>query len=168
MPTIDRPGMVPGYGLLPENEGKGLLPWSWVAERLERSRNYWIASTRPDGRPHVMPVWGVWMEDAVYFGTDPASVKGRNLAANPAIAVHLESGDEAVVLEGVAESVTDRSTLARLYQLYGAKYEIKMGPETADEPGDYPYTLRLRPQRVLAWLESDFPGTATRWRFGDE
>ena len=79
MATIDRPALAAGYGLLPESEGKGLLPWNWVTERLERSRNYWIATTRPDGRPHVMPVWGVWMEDALYFGTDPASVKGRNI-----------------------------------------------------------------------------------------
>jgi len=168
MPTIDRPGLVAGYGLLPENEGKGLLPWSWAAERLERSRNYWIASTRPDGRPHVMPVWGIWTEGALYFGTDPASVKGRNLAANPAIAAHLESGDEAVVLEGIAEVVTERGLLARLYQRYAEKYAIALGPQTADDPSDYPYTLRLRPRRTLAWLETDFPGTATRWRFGDE
>ena len=168
MPTSDRPGMASGYGLLPESEGKGLLPWSWAAERLERARNYWVASTRPDGRPHVMAVWGVWMEDAFYFGTDPASVKGRNLRANPSIAVHLESGDEVVILEGVVEVVVERMVLGRLYQLYGAKYAIALGPQTPDDPGDYPYTLRLRPQRALAWLESDFPGTATRWRFAVE
>jgi len=139
MPTIDRPGMAAGYGLLPESEGKGLLPWSWATERLERARSYWLATAaRPDGHPHVIPVWGVWMEDAIYFGTDPASVKGRNLTANPAIAVHLESGDEAVVLEGVAEAVTDRSLLARLYQRYGAKYNIALGPQTPNDPGNYP------------------------------
>ncbi len=165
MPTIDRPALVSGYGLLPESEGKGLLPWSWATERLEHSRNYWIATTRPNGRPHVMPVWGVWMDNALYFGTDPASVKGRNIQANPAIAAHLESGDEVVVLEGVAETVSDKALLARLYQVYGVKYDIQLGPQTADDPGDYPYTLVLRPQRALAWLESDFPGTATRWRF---
>lgn len=168
MPTIDRPALAAGYGLLPESEGKGLLAWSWATERLERSRTYWIASTRPDGRPHVIPVWGVWMEDTLYFGTDPASVKGRNLQANPSIAVHLESGDEVVILEGMAEVVSERPLLARLYRVYGAKYGLTLGPEKPDDPGDYPYSLRLRPQRALAWLESDFPGTATRWRFGEE
>lgn len=165
MSTTDRPAMADGYGLLPANEGKGLLPWAWATERLEQSRNYWIASTRPDGRPHVIPVWGIWLDDALYFGTDPASVKGRNLQANPAIAVHLESGDEVVILEGQAEIVSDRPLLAQVYQRYGAKYDIKLGPESPDSPEEYPYTLRLRPQRALAWLETDFPGTATRWRF---
>ena len=57
-PRASRPSM-PGYGLAAENEGQGLLPFQWARERLERSRNYFVSSVRPDGRPHSMPVWGV-------------------------------------------------------------------------------------------------------------
>jgi len=59
-PSASRPYM-PGYGLLDAAQGAGLLPWSWAVERLQRSHDYWVATVRPDGRPHVMPVWGVWM-----------------------------------------------------------------------------------------------------------
>ncbi len=52
---------MPGYGLLDAAQGAGLLPWSWAVERLQRSHDYWVATVRPDGPPHVMPVWGVWM-----------------------------------------------------------------------------------------------------------
>ncbi len=60
-PIASRPHM-PGYGVVGAEEGSGLLPWSWARSRLEHSRNYWVATTWPDGRPHVMPVWGVWQD----------------------------------------------------------------------------------------------------------
>src|SRR4051794_40830493 len=97
-PLPERPGMPEGYGI--SRESDGLLPWSWAEERLEASHNYWIVTASPDGRPHAMPVWGVWTGGALYFATSRASRKGRNLAANPRLVVHLESGDEAVILEG--------------------------------------------------------------------
>ncbi len=62
VPRADRPHM-PGYGLVDAGGGKGLLPWSWAVEFLSKGRNYWVATTRPDGRPHVMPVWGIWMDE---------------------------------------------------------------------------------------------------------
>ncbi len=69
-------------------------------------RNYWVCTTRADGRPHAMPVWGLWLDDAVLFSTDPESVKARNLAARPDVVVHLESGDDVVVVDGRAERLT--------------------------------------------------------------
>jgi hypothetical protein len=76
------------------------LPWETVERWLVRSRNYWICTTRPDGRPHAKPVWGVWLDGAVLWSTDDNSVTGRNLAANTAVSIHLESGDEAAILDG--------------------------------------------------------------------
>jgi hypothetical protein len=81
-----------------------LLPRSWAEQRLVAARNYWIATTRPDGRPHCRPVWGVWLPDGFWFST--GSLARHNLAANPQITVHLESGDQVVILEGVAVAVT--------------------------------------------------------------
>ena len=74
----------------------GPLDWSHAEERLKRARNYWIATTRPDGTPHAVPVWGVWVEGSLYFGTSRRSVKGRNLAHSPGLVVHLESADDVV------------------------------------------------------------------------
>src|SRR5262250_729454 len=101
------------YGLKPR---KQYLPWSHARERLEGSRNYWICTTRPDGRPHSIPVWGFFLEGALYFGTARSTRKARNLAHNPAISVHLESGDDVVILEGIAQEVniSDKSTVKKL------------------------------------------------------
>ena len=71
-PQADRPNM-PEYGLAEAEAGLGLLPWTWALERLQPARNYWLATTRPDGRPHVMPVWGVWVENRFYFSTGSQS-----------------------------------------------------------------------------------------------
>lgn len=74
--------------------------WSFAEERLSKSHNYWICSPRPDVRPHSTPVWSIWLDEAFYFSTDPASRKGQNLKANSAVSVHVESGDEPVILGG--------------------------------------------------------------------
>jgi Pyridoxamine 5'-phosphate oxidase len=159
-PEAERPGIVEGYGI--SSDEAGLLPWSYVDERMEGSRNYWIGTTRPDGRPHAAPVWGVWLDGAFYFGTDRRSRKGRNLRANPEMVVHLESGDDCVILEGVAEEVGDRSLRRRVGEVYAAKYGI----DALGDAGDGgPPMYGLRPRVAFAWTESNFPETATRWRF---
>jgi general stress protein 26 len=144
------------YGL---KSRKKYLPWSHATERLERSRNYWICTTRPDGHPHAMPVWGIWLEDALYFSTGRTSRKGQNLARNPAVSVHLESGDDMVALEGKASEVCDKGTLAKLSASYRAKYQMPLWihPENA--------VFCVRPRFVLAWTEKNFPKDATRWEF---
>src|SRR6266516_3335808 len=110
-PTAGRPRMPDGYGS--EQSATGLVPWQTVVERVAAARNYWLATTLPNGRPHAAPVWGLWLDGAFYFSTDPSSRKGRNLAAGPELVVHLESGDDVAILEGTAEPVADRALLAR-------------------------------------------------------
>jgi Pyridoxamine 5'-phosphate oxidase len=146
-----RPRFDPNYGISTDEEG--MLDWSWADERLAASRNYWIVTAGADGEPAAAPVWGVWAYGAVYFGTSPNSRKGRNLARDPRVVVHLESGDEVVILHGEAEIVeVDDSVLD--------SYETKYGYRP---PATRLY--RLRPRRALAWLEADYPKTATRFDF---
>ena len=156
----DRPGFSSGYGISPEPDG--MLDWHDVTVRLEASRNYWIGTTGPDGRPHAAPVWGVWIEDTLYSSTDPASRKGRNLTSNPATAVHLESGDDAVLMEGHTDSVTDPAFVERVSAVYAKKYGLGLTGEGAP-PG---VVLAFRPHLIMAWREQDFPKSATRWRLG--
>jgi general stress protein 26 len=150
--------MPAGYGISRGVEGR--LPWRWAEERLRASRNYWIVTASPDGRPHAMPVWGVWLDAAVWFSSDGASRKAHNIGATPEIVVHLESGDEVVILEGRAEVVTDRSALERFAGVYEEKYGFRMDLQ---EPIGLVY--QLRPRAAFGWTESDFPRTATRWDF---
>jgi Pyridoxamine 5'-phosphate oxidase len=155
-PRRRRPSF-PGYGV--PDTGEGMLPWSWAVERLEAARNYWVSTTRPNGSPHAMPVWGVWLEDAFFFGSERRSAKSRNLEANPGIVVHLESGDQTVILEGHAEPVRGDELTRRIDEVYGPKYN--WGPSEDD---DTPW-WEVRPRRAYAWTERGFPGDATEFRW---
>lgn len=157
----DRP-YAPGYGIAEKAEG--MLSWEWVSAQMAQSRSYWVCSTRPDGRPHAIPVWGVWLDEVLYFSTARSSRKGRNLAASPEVVIHLESGDDCVIFEGVVEDVSgmDAALDQRYNDAYEAKYNFRPGSEPADSPN---VIYALRPRAVLAWQEQDFPNTATRWRF---
>jgi general stress protein 26 len=158
-PRPSRPSMPRGYGIASGNEG--LLPWSWPEERLVASRNYWIVSAGDEGRPHAMPVWGLWLNGAVWFSSDPASRKARNISGRPEMVVHLESGDEVVIVKGTAEEVGERSELEPFARAYEEKYGFALD---LDHPIGLVY--RVRPRTVLAWREKDFPTSATRWSFG--
>jgi hypothetical protein len=153
--------MPDGYGVPTTDEG--LLEWSWAVERLEQAKNYWFSTTRPDGRPHAIPSWGVWIDGALYFDGSPETRRMRNLATNPAITIHLESGDEVVILEGEARDTgkPDQAFANRLAAALAAKYGPKYepGPDTWDQGGLYV----MRPRRAFGWTE--FPTTVTRWRF---
>jgi PPOX class probable F420-dependent enzyme len=157
-PQPTRPDFTPGYGI--EKTNDGLLSWEWATERLMASRNYWVSTTRADGRPHVAPVWGLWMEGAVFFSTDPKSTKGRNLRSRPDVVVHLESGDEAVILEGRAEWVTDKDVLQRFADAYERKYGFRPDITGVSTP-----VYQVQPRTAFAWRETDFPKSATRWKF---
>jgi pyridoxine/pyridoxamine 5'-phosphate oxidase len=101
----------------------------------------------------------LWLDKAVWFSTDPQSRKGRNMAERPSVIVHLESGDDVVIVEGVAHRVSAIADLQRFVDAYAAKYDFSMDPTNPDF-GVY----RVVPSVVLAWLEADFPGGATRWK----
>jgi nitroimidazol reductase NimA-like FMN-containing flavoprotein (pyridoxamine 5'-phosphate oxidase superfamily) len=161
-PRASRPHM-PGYGLLPANQGSGLLPWSWAEERFGASRNYWVATVTPGGRPHAMPVWGVWSEDAFWFSSSNGSRKTRNLRANPHCAVTSEDADNPVVLEGLAHAVTEQAALARVLAWENAKYGTDYGIETLDPAANT--CFRVQPVWAFAIKQGDFTGSPTRWDF---
>jgi hypothetical protein len=108
-----------------------------------------------------VPVWGLWLDDAVWVATSRELQKARNLAQNRALVVHLESGDETVILEGDAEEARGREALERLVEPYAAKYDHRMDP--GDEEAAW---FVLRPRVAHTWRERDFPRSATRWVFG--
>ena len=153
---VGRPHVPPIYGL---KKNKSYLPWSHAEERLTKSRQYWICTGRPDGRPHSIPVWGFWLDDALYFGTARSSRKARNLAHNPAVSVHIEAGDAVVILEGEVIEISDRLMFKKLDTASRAKYKMPLmvGPENV--------VYCLRPRIALAWTEKNFPSDATRWEF---
>ncbi len=164
-PTASRPVMPESYGLASPEEGE-ILPWAWAEERLTASRNYWVVTARPDGRPHAMPVWGVWFDGAFHFGTGANSRKGRNISADPRATVHLESGDEVVVLEGVMTEVTgDAEAIRRFEETFNPKYGFNPGSEEMDLVNMGAVVYRMAPRVAFGWTEANFPQNATRWVF---
>jgi PPOX class probable F420-dependent enzyme len=161
-PAGRRPYM-PGYGLAGPTEGRGLLAWSWADERLGWSHDFWLATVRPDGRPHLMPVWGVWHDRAVWFSCSVGSRKTVNLRADPHCTLATDNAYEPVVLEGIAEVVTDPEALTATLARENTKYGTKYGPEMVDPALNTTY--RVRPLWVFSLDEGDFTGTPTCWSF---
>lgn len=161
-PRADRPQTEQGYGIPQTREGT--LPWSWAVERLRSAALYWVASVRPDGRPHLTPIWGAWVDDAFWMEGGGMTRRFRNLAENPAAVVSVELADDIVIVEGDAERFYELTTplIDRLLAGY-AKY--RTSHDYAADPGHWQAggIWRVRPRKVFGW--SAFPADATRWRF---
>lgn len=161
-PRTSRPYM-PGYGILGPDDGTGLLPWSWAEERLTSSHDYWVATTSPDGRPHVMPVWAVWDHESLWFSSSVGSRKARNVARDARCSITTDNALEPVVLEGIAERVIERELIASFLDRMNTKYSTDYAIDFLDP--DVNASFRVRPQRAFGLTEADFPGSPTRWSF---
>jgi len=156
-----RPNM-PHYGVQ-AGQPEGMLPWGWVERQLTEAQNYWLCCRRGDGSPHCSPVWGLWqLEDcAFYFGAHEQSVKARSLARDERAVLHLESGQDVVILEGKAQRRQPPASIVdSLNASYEHKYSIAPGFGQPEAP-----LFAFQPQKVLAWKENDFPTSATAWHF---
>jgi nitroimidazol reductase NimA-like FMN-containing flavoprotein (pyridoxamine 5'-phosphate oxidase superfamily) len=97
------------------------------ASRLDEARNVWVATVRPDGRPHLVPVWFVVDGERWYLCTAPESVKARNLGANPRLALALEDGDHPVIVEGEARPAAPSAAVVAKFK---AKYDWDIVTDT--------------------------------------
>ena len=156
-----------GHAIVPDgytltDREQRLLDWSHVQERMGAAINYWVATTRPDGRPHVSPTWAVWHEDRLYFDGSPETRRMKNIAANPHVAVHLEDGTHAVIVEGTAGPAgkPGRELAEALAGLYAAKYGA-MGYAPTPDQWDGGGLFVVEPTLALAWTE--FGVDMTRW-----
>lgn len=156
--------MPDGYGVPPEVDGA--LEWRQVEAELVAAQHYWLTSVRPDGRPHVVPRWGVWLRGAFYYDGAPSTVHARNANIHPAVTLNLESGTRTVIIEGTSVATrADPAGLGDALALAFEKYAAAGYHPTADAwAGDDGGGLRIiTPQRALAWF--DFPHDCTRFRF---
>jgi len=164
-PVRDRPKMPHGYGV-PDTD-QGVLEWSVVEDQLLESFHYWMATTRPDGKPHVVPRWGVWMDGRFWYDGSPDTIHVRNLAANAGCVLHLESGSRAVIVEGRSVSAAPPGLEfgGRLAAEFSRKYaELGYSPQANSWEGRNAGGLRvLTPDKAMAWF--DFPNDVTRFRF---
>jgi hypothetical protein len=161
VPKASRPQM-PGYGM-PEST-KGLLSWKWADERLQKSHNYWITTVKPDGSPHTMVVWGLWLNGAFLFSTGRQSRKARNLEKNKNCVVCNEDAHEAVIVEGTAE-IADVSIRPDFLKKYQRKYDFDMKGMEKDILAMKEPVFAVRPRVVFGLYEKKFMSSATRWKF---
>lgn len=144
------------------------LPWSWAAERLAAGRNFWVVTVSGEGRPHAMPVWGVWDEGdrRFAFSCGPRSRKLRNLAANPEVVVMTDDTVECLSVEGRAARVVDASRREQWVGRYLDKYR-PVAPDLSPEFLAQNVIVEFVPERAFAVIEreEDFSSRPTRWVF---
>ena len=114
-------------------------------QRLETEANIWISTVRPDGRPHLTPVWFVWHADKVYACIQGRSVKTNNLDQNPHAALALEDGSSVVICEGMIQFIEEPWPTS-VADLFRAKYNWDI---TTDH--DYNRLLEVTPVKWLIW-----------------
>jgi O-acetyl-ADP-ribose deacetylase (regulator of RNase III) len=163
--AVDRPVMPEGYGV-PESDA-GIRTWTSAESRLAASAHYWLSTTRRDGRPHVVPRWGVWVDNHLFYDGAPTTRHVQNLHGNQACTLHLEPGNDVVVIDGTSGPTTPPSTwlTVRLVAAFAAKYADRgYAPGFDSWQGEVAGGLcRFDPERAMAWAE--FPTDVTRWRW---
>lgn len=157
--------------------GSAELPWSRPRDVLVTDSNspdltFFVATVRPDGRPHSAGVGAIWVDGALYFTSGPSTRKSRNLATNPACSVSVRLRGLDLVLEGEARRVTDSATLERVAGVYrtggwpaSVEDDAVTAPYSAPSAGPAPwhvYRLTLHTAIGVATAE---PYGATRWDF---
>lgn len=144
------------------------LPWSWAADRLVATRNYWVVTASADARPHALPVWGVWHDgDARFaFFSGSRARKSRNLAANPRAVVMVDDTVECVSVEGRAAAVHDPDRQRQWIDRYLGKYQ-PIAPGVSAEFLGQNVLFEFEPERAFAIIEreDEFAARATRWTF---
>jgi hypothetical protein len=154
--------------------GAAPIPWSRALKQLEAGSGgtYWLATTNPDGRPHVAGVGALWVDGKIYFTSSTRTRKGRNLGANPDCVLSVSLTGIDLVVEGSAVRITDRPTLLRLAKRYAAQGwptsvsgEALTAEYSAPSAGPSPWNLYVvRPTRAFGVATAD-PSGATRWQF---
>jgi hypothetical protein len=141
-----------------------MLSWSDVAARLAAARTYWLCTTMPSGAPHAAPVWGVVAGGTLYLYSERHTVKARNLAADPRLVVHLESGEDVLIVRGMAEDAGSPSQVPGVVAALAAKYtgagDRRYLP---DADPDFDVVYALRPQLAMMWCLADYEGSQRRW-----
>jgi len=143
------------------------MPWKWAEDRLKKSHNYWIATTRPDGRPHLMVIWGLWIDGAFYFSTGSQSRKAANLAKNPHCVIGTDRAEEAVVVEGVAELEMSVPMRRKVLDLIERKYAYDMSAFEEPVLSLKEPIFVVRPTVAFGLDEEKSMSALTRWKFQD-
>ncbi|HKT22156.1 MAG TPA: pyridoxamine 5'-phosphate oxidase family protein [Nitrososphaerales archaeon] len=129
------------------NNPKLWVTWASAEGKLAKEDVYWVSTSSRDGKPHAAPVWGIWKGLRLYFETDPMSVKGKNLLANPRVVVHIQDGMDTVIVEGTARRLTKAGEMSQLRREYVKKYDYE--PDWSDDAKQV--VFEVSPKIAHAW-----------------
>lgn len=127
-----------------------------INERLSSEPIIWLGTTRPDGRPHLVPVWFLWENPTILIFSQPDNQKIRNLRNNSSVMLALnaiDQGDDVVMIEGRAALIDDpdlKATLAAYSQKYDALLK-RMGSTAEEMATSFSQAMRITPTRFIAW-----------------
>jgi Pyridoxamine 5'-phosphate oxidase len=147
----------------------GDLTWSVVAERLAPAPIFWLHTTGPTGAPDAAPVWGVVVDERVYFYTERSTVKARNIARDPRVLVHLESGADVVIVRGVLTDLGRPEVKPDVVSAFAAKYDQPdERPWVPSNNADFDVLYELRPEQAATWALPDSEASTRRWSVPSE
>jgi hypothetical protein len=164
--------------------GAPIIPWEKVHKRMREGftqapktggpdrHTAWLATVGPDGRPHVMPIGVLFVDDAFYFNTGPKTRKARNIARNDNCVITIATHDFDFVVEGPATKIIDHAGLQRIADAFtkqGWEPTVVKGGLTAKysapSAGPPPWNVyEVKPHTIFA-LGASEPYGATRWNF---
>ena len=141
------------------------MSWAEVSERLAAARTYWLDTTLPSGAPHAAPVWGVVTGGTLYLYTERSTVKARNLATDPRVVIHLESGEDVLIVRGTAEDLGPPAQVPAVVTALSAKYtRPEDRPYLPAADPDFDVVYAIRPRSAMAWRMSDYFASQRRWK----
>lgn len=136
--------------------------WQTVSDALAGAELYWLTTVRGDGRPHVTPLVGVWVDDSFAFCTGSDEQKARNLERNANVAVttgvNTWTDGLDIVVEGSVARVTGHEPLKLLADVWREKYDgvwdYENDDEVFDPQGTRAHVFRVTPTKVIAFAKS--------------
>ena len=157
---------MPDYGV--DTPSWAPLPWSWAAERLAANQNFWVVTVSANGRPHALPVWGVWddPEGRFAFSCGPRARKLLNLADNPQAVIMVDNTVECVSVEGWAAPLDSDERRDQWIDRYLGKYQ-SIAPDLSAEFLRNNVMVEFGAERAFAVIEreEEFSTRPTRWVF---
>jgi hypothetical protein len=140
------------------------MTWAEVAGRLAAARTYWLGTTMPSGAPHAAPVWGAVTDGTLHLYTERRTVKARNIVISPRVLVHLESGEDVLIVHGLAEDLGQPSAVPHVVAALAAKYTQPSDWQyLPDHDPDFDVVYAIRPTSAAAWKLADYAGSQRRW-----
>ena len=146
-----------------------MLSWTAVDTLLRTAPYAWISTIDPDGAPHLIQTWAVWIDQRLYFEGSEGTRWARNLARDPRISFGVQNGHDAAYGNGTGEIV--RTPPLALARKIATQYSAKYGPGFKYRPKAEQYAkghaFRLTPEKLIAFDVKKFNTSATRFRFGE-